>query len=297
MRNMTNQASLQVFAPSLAMLALGCASLASGAIVEQRAQITGGNGDGKCTIEVRVDGSAEVQVMGDRARMRTTEGQPAEWRRFVCNQQMPRNPGSFRFKGIDGRGSQQLVQAPSGNRPAIVRIDDPKGGSEGYTFDLIWRGGTAWGSSGPGGWGNQGWQGNWGNDRPGYNNGRPGYGSSGPGYGSNRPGYSGSYSEVRFSGSGNGYFRTGNNSNNHLRDCQVNIDRNGNLNVNFRDDRNSTLGLSGRVTDNQNGRLTAQVTGSGISGTMYLRMDGNRVREISMDGGGRQRTQLRWNGN
>jgi hypothetical protein len=51
---------------------------------------------------------------------------------------MPANPGDFRFEGIDGRGRQQLVRDPRNGGVAVVRIEDPAGGSEGYTFDLIW---------------------------------------------------------------------------------------------------------------------------------------------------------------
>jgi len=109
---------------------------------ERRATITGGGNDaGKCTIEVYVDGSADVEIRGDRGSLRTLSGQPAQWRRFECSEPMPTNPGEFRFSGVDGRGKQELVQDPSrGRGSAIVRIQDPNGGAEGYTFDLVWRG-------------------------------------------------------------------------------------------------------------------------------------------------------------
>ncbi len=43
----------------------------------------------------------------------------------------------FRFKGIDGRGNVKLAQDPRNNNSiAVIRIDDPKAGSEGYTFDI-----------------------------------------------------------------------------------------------------------------------------------------------------------------
>lgn len=62
---------------------------------------------------------------------------------------MPSNPVDFRFRGIDGRGSQQLVRDPrSTGGIAVVRIEDSSGGSEGYTFDLEWRGGSGLGTSG-----------------------------------------------------------------------------------------------------------------------------------------------------
>ena len=110
---------------------------------ERRANLTGGGGNdaGKCTVEVYVDGSAEVEIRGDRGFLRTLSGQPAQWRRFECSGPVPANPGEFRFSGVDGRGRQELVQDPSrGRGSAIVRIQDSNGGAEGYTFDLVWRG-------------------------------------------------------------------------------------------------------------------------------------------------------------
>jgi hypothetical protein len=108
--------------------------------LSRKAQITGvGDRDrGKCTIEVVVDVAAEVEVRGDTATLRTLGGQAAQWRRFQCSAVMPLDPRNFRFSGIDGRGRQQLTREPRGNAPAVVRIDDPSGGSEGYTFDLEW---------------------------------------------------------------------------------------------------------------------------------------------------------------
>jgi hypothetical protein len=127
--------------------------LLSAAGVSRRATITGrgsGNGNGKCTIEVNVDGAAEVEISGDTGQLRTLSGREAVWRRFQCNAPMPGSPGDFRFVGIDGRGRVQLLRDPRNNGGrAVVRIDDPKGGREGYTFDLEWRGGGG-GSWAPG---------------------------------------------------------------------------------------------------------------------------------------------------
>jgi hypothetical protein len=114
--------------------------------VSRRATIVGG-GNGKCTIEVNVDGSAEVEIFGDTGQLTTLSGQQAVWRRFQCSAPLPRFPADFRFVGVDGRGSVRLVRDPRNNGGrAVVRIDDPKGGREGYAFDLQWRG------TGGGGW-------------------------------------------------------------------------------------------------------------------------------------------------
>ena len=115
--------------------------------IPRRATITGGGGNGRCTIEVTVDGSAEIEISGDSGLLTTISGQPATWRRFQCNFPMPRNPVDFRFARIDGKGTVRLLQEPrsTGGR-AVVRINDPKSGRGTYAFDLQWRG------SAGGGW-------------------------------------------------------------------------------------------------------------------------------------------------
>src|SRR5260370_16684655 len=108
-------------------------------IYSRRATAMGGvsTDRGKCTIEVGVDGAAEVEVRGDTANLRNLAGQPPRWRRFECNGPLPPNPLDFRFAGVDGRGRQQLVQDPRNGGVAVVRIEDPPNGSEGYTFHLF----------------------------------------------------------------------------------------------------------------------------------------------------------------
>jgi len=108
----------------------------------RQAQITGRPGDPKCTIEVEVDVVADVEIRGTTGRLHTLSGSPATWRRFECNMPMPPNPANFRFRGIDGRGRQTLIGDPLNSGVAVVRIEDPKSGREGYTFDLEWNGGN-----------------------------------------------------------------------------------------------------------------------------------------------------------
>jgi hypothetical protein len=128
----------------LAIFALaGCAAFAQPPVQSRRASMRGGGGDGKCTIEVEVDDVAEVEIRGDTGYLRTLSGNPANWRRFECNQVLPPNPYDFRFHGVDGRGRQDLVRDPQSNRGvAVIRIEDRQGGREGYTFDITWRGGS-----------------------------------------------------------------------------------------------------------------------------------------------------------
>jgi hypothetical protein len=108
----------------------------------QRRAVFANGGDpngGKCTIEVMVDKSAEVEIRGDTGTLRNTGGQNPQWRRFECTGPMPADPSNFRFAGVDGRGRQTLTGDPRNNRgTAVVRIEDSQGGAEGYTFDLFW---------------------------------------------------------------------------------------------------------------------------------------------------------------
>lgn len=115
----------------------------------RRAIITGSGGSGRCSIELSVDHSAEVEISGDTGWLATTGGQPAMWRRFQCNAPLPRNPFDFRLSNINGRGNVRLVQDPrnTGGR-LVIRITDPQGGRGNYAFDLLWRGT----GGGGGGW-------------------------------------------------------------------------------------------------------------------------------------------------
>lgn len=134
-----------------------------------QAQVTGGGGSGKCTFEIRTGGVAEVDIRGNQGRVRAISGGPAQWVRLKCNQALPMRPNNFRFKGIDGRGRQTLARDPNSNNGiAVVRIEDNRGGMQGYTGDIMWNGGSGtwngsgWGSVPPtGGNGNPwGWSNN-----------------------------------------------------------------------------------------------------------------------------------------
>jgi hypothetical protein len=111
---------------------------------QRQATITGTSNDasGKCTIEVVVDGTVEVQLRGTSGVLQNLAGQPPQWRRFDCSAPMPANPANFRFSGVDGRGKQTLVSDPSQNGLAVIRIEDTAGGAQGYTFNVEWQGGV-----------------------------------------------------------------------------------------------------------------------------------------------------------
>jgi len=131
---------------SMAVAALCAIASAASAQPRQFTPMGGGEPDrGKCTVDLVVDGVVEVEIRGDTAVLRNLSGQPPSWRRFQCTGPLPRTVGDFRFDPQEGRGRQTLVRDPRQGGPAVVRIEDPQGGSEGYKFDIYWSTGYAGG--------------------------------------------------------------------------------------------------------------------------------------------------------
>jgi len=82
---------------------------------QRRAQIVGGgNPDrGKCTIEVVIDGAAEVEIRGDTGTLRNLSGQPPQWRRFECTSAMPANARFSAAADIGKTGRRRVLDFPS----------------------------------------------------------------------------------------------------------------------------------------------------------------------------------------
>jgi hypothetical protein len=251
---------------TMLLTALGAAAQPRGSQNSQeiRASMKNASGDqGKCTIEVVVDITAEVEIFGDRATIRTIAGQPSSFRRMECSGPMPINPAEFEFKGIDGRGNQRLMLDPrtNGGR-ALVRIDDPPNGREGYTFDLLWKNNV--------------------DPRDFARQRRDAELEFGP--------------NLEFNGKGEGYFRRGD-GNDRIAEIEVSI-RNGDVRATFHMKSGSNLFFSGRLSHTEHNHLTARVSSNGVSGDMSIDIDRDRVRNISMSGSatgnGRNRFELRW---
>lgn len=261
-----------------------------------RGRLTGGGGDrGKCIVEVVVDGTAEVEITAAEGRMRTLTGARATWRNLECNMGMPANPGDFKFNPTNGRGKQYLVRAPQDNRGiALIRIEDEKGGSETFRFELEWRGGGGIG----GGFGNGNGNGNGGGfangggsifDPP-RGGGNPTSPNLPPG-----PGLPGWNQQVDFRGRGDGYYRTFRGSDEMLGELAVFINRGGSVQVELSTNRRDRIVLTGRLVHAERDRVVANMTGGEIQGTMELELDSrNRVQELAMTGVGRNRFELRW---
>ncbi len=264
----------------LLILVVMAGSMAAQQVTDTRTPtMRGGGREGKCTIEVEVDDSAEVEIANNRAQIRTMSGAPAKFRRFECNQEIPANPIDFRFKGIDGRGRQELVRMPGGRSPAVVRIEDSKGGSHGYTFDIFWRG-----AGGP------------------FNNSNNSGGGSGIFGGNNGGGNFGNNSggdwnrNLNFRGRGSGTFRSDRNGSGQLGNCRVTISRRGEVEVQFETENIFSIAMTGRVTRMDGDRVIAEMQGINLGGEMEIETDGqNRVRRVTMNSGsGRDRFELNW---
>lgn len=255
-----------------------------------RAKITGGGGDGKCTFEVEVDGVAEVEIRGDQGYLRTISGNTARWRRLDCNQALPGRPNDFRFKGIDGRGRQDLIRNPNDNRGiAVVRIQDTKNGSEGYTGDIMWRGGSDGGFSG-GGFDRD--RGPFDRDRGrGVDRDRNSGGFGGGNWGGN-DWHSGWGDTLRVSGGGSGRFNRDGGPRYDLRGVTVNISRSGNMEIAFDTDRDrNAVTLTGRTTRINDYVIEGDLTGATnrggtarANGRVRIRASGSALRSIDMDG-------------
>jgi hypothetical protein len=241
------------------------------ALIDARITNTASN-RGKCTIDVVVDGVAEVEIQGLRGRLRTLSGQPATWRRLECNTALPVNPIGFEFKGQEGRGRQTLLRTPDQNRGvAVIRIEDTDGGREGYKFDLEWRGDEGGFGRGPGNGPGRGPDIGRGPDR-------------GPDQGGN------SYSER-----GDGYFRPSRGGEQRINRADVNISRGGQIEVILGNGNRNVVRLTGRIIYTDGNRQIADLAGDSIRGTMELLVDNRgRVRELAMTGVGRNRAEVYW---
>lgn len=266
----------------LAFLLLGISPVFAQRVTgRMNAQISGGGGDGKCTIEVVVGDAADVEINGSTAVIRTIRGANASFRRFQCNQQMPDRPNNFRFQGVDGRGSQNLARSPQNGGSAVIHIEDPNRGTEGYTFDIFWSGGNGGGYNN-GGYNNGGYGNNRDNGRRDDDRGRGNNGGWNNGWGSGS-GWNGG--DFNFSGgnSNAGSFRDRSGRVRRLDNATVHISANGQVNVSFAGDQRRGVHFDGTVVSRNDRRVIANVNGEGTSGQMEIDMNrGDRVNRIAM---------------
>lgn len=248
--------------------------------------------DGKCTIRVVIDDEADVELQGDRVRIRTISGRPGRDQSpngSECNSVLPNGASNFRFKGIDGRGEVRLVQEP---RPqnrwtAVVNIRDKKGGDEGYTFDLFWTNDGRGGNSSGGGFGGGRRDRDRVSDRDGgfFPGGNSGGNNSGGSQGGGFFG-GGRLGEANTSASGKGDFND-RNGRTQLRDMAVEI-RGNDCRITLSDGQGNRAEFRGRVTRDQGNVVEVDLTDSNqgrVSGRARLQhRGGSNINQIELDG-------------
>ena len=97
--------------------------------------------DGVFRWKGRVDIGAEIEIRGDAHTVTDLGGQGVRETLARFDSSLPESDVPVSLRKRDGRGEVELIQAPdAGNSyTAIVRIDDDKGGSDNYEFELRWR--------------------------------------------------------------------------------------------------------------------------------------------------------------
>ena len=215
--------------------------------------------------------------------MRTLSGNPSAWRRMECNEPLPPNPAwisaSAAWMAAAGRLCCAIRPAIAASPSSASRI--PRAGakatpstSNGAAPAVVDPGPDR----GPG---------------PGRDDGPRGGPGRDDGF---RGGPDGRWNdEIRFTGRGDGDFNNFRGPDDRLYDCEVTVDRRGQVTVTFQNDRRSRSTFTGQLTRFDRDLIVADMSGRGVRGSMEIRLNGrDRVTDISMSATGRERFELRW---
>jgi len=93
---------------------------------------------GRCTVSVLVDRSADVEIREDSATLRNSYGRPARWQRFECTGPLPYSPAGMQIRAIEGNGRVTLTHDSANGGVAIVQVRNPDYQDQIYTFDVFW---------------------------------------------------------------------------------------------------------------------------------------------------------------
>ena len=87
-----------------------------------------------------VDNEVQVQISGSRVYAQVISGQDVRNMKFEFEGSLPEREVTVSVKKGKGRGTVQILEQPSrmNGYQAVVRIQDPKGGSDEYQFQLSW---------------------------------------------------------------------------------------------------------------------------------------------------------------
>lgn len=109
--------------------------------MERVSDVHGRNG-GRFEFRGRVDEEVLFFIRGHQVTAQTQFGRRMELERWSLDEPIPLGrPLRIQVSRKDGRGSVQLLEAPhpGNNYTAVIRVYDPRGGSDRYHFRLDWR--------------------------------------------------------------------------------------------------------------------------------------------------------------
>lgn len=88
-----------------------------------------------------VDGVDDILIRGNSVRIDHREAQPIQSQDHRFSEPLPERDVHLRLVKVKGRGKVRLIQEPNSwnDYTAKVRIDDSRGGSDDYEFELHWR--------------------------------------------------------------------------------------------------------------------------------------------------------------
>lgn len=240
-------------------------------------------GTGYCMIRLRVDIETIVHVRGDRVGFETMAGRQSTDEGTECSQPLPSGNGlaNFKFRGVDGRGEQTLLEAPSANNSwtAKIRIRDSRGGDEGYTGRIEWdnRGGSS-------AWDSTGWRGT--ASDPVSSSSNRVWGTTPSNSASTWGGNGAGGNEFDGTVAGSGSFERRNGSASDITEARVALLRNGMFRLDLRGSRES-YDLGGRWIRRGNGaalEITRGFRNSGATGRGNIEFEGNQLVRMSLTG-------------
>ena len=100
---------------------------------------TGNPSQGRCTVSVLLDGSADVEIRGDNAQLRPLAGSQPQWQRFECTGPLPSAGTDLQLRALEGNGKMTLTHDSDAGGVAVVRIDNLDNQDQLFTFDVFWR--------------------------------------------------------------------------------------------------------------------------------------------------------------
>jgi hypothetical protein len=126
----------------LALIAVFAQAFAQPTLEQATLAADPGAPGGKCAIEIILNGSAEIDLLGPTGNLRSLTGKPLGWRRFECTSVLPPNPDGFQIHLTSGRGRLELLRHPliDGGGPASFRVKSSQPFPEVFVVEIFWTG-------------------------------------------------------------------------------------------------------------------------------------------------------------